>query len=69
MNHPEVATLDDQRAAAGGEGLLLHRRYVVVQNLCMTERERTIRERGEKQKDGAQGAASARAYLLWLHSV
>lgn len=33
VDHPEVATLDDQRAAGGGQGELLHRRYVVVQNL------------------------------------
>lgn len=33
MNHPEVATLDDQGTACGGQGELLHRRYVVMQNL------------------------------------
>ena len=33
MDHSEVPTLDDQRAAGGGEGQLLHRGYVVVQDL------------------------------------
>lgn len=33
MNKPEVATLDDQRAACGGQGELLHGRYMVMQNL------------------------------------
>lgn len=33
VNHPEVATLDDQRTPRGGKGELFHRRYVVMQNL------------------------------------
>lgn len=44
VNHPEVAALDDQRAAGGGEGLLLHRRYVVVQYL------HTARDGGERNR-------------------
>ena len=33
VDHAEVPALDDQRAARGGEGQLLHRGYVVVQDL------------------------------------
>lgn len=33
MNHPEVATLDDQRTACGGQRQLLHWGYVVMENL------------------------------------
>lgn len=50
VNHPEVAALDDKRAAGGGEGLFLHRCYVVVQNLH-TKEERVDQREGEKQKE------------------
>lgn len=40
MNHPEVTTLNDQWTSCGGEGELLHRGYMVVQNLQGRERER-----------------------------
>lgn len=49
MNHPEVTTLDDQRATSGGQGELLHRGYVVMQNLQTREGERQEQEE-EKQR-------------------
>lgn len=33
MNHPEVAALNEERAARRRQGQLLHRCYVVMQNL------------------------------------
>lgn len=37
VDQPEVAALDDQRAAGGGQGQLLHCGYVVVQDLQRSE--------------------------------
>ena len=39
VDHAEVPALDDQRAAGGGQGQLLHRGYVVMQDLEEGERE------------------------------
>lgn len=63
MNHPEVATLDDQRAAGGGEGQLLHRRDVVVQNLRTAEREGQSGRRERSAQTGS-GFIESREKLL-----
>lgn len=33
VNGPEIAALDEERAAAGGQGELLYRRHVVMEDL------------------------------------
>lgn len=60
MNHPKVATLDDQRAACGGQGELLHRRYMVMQNL---------HRRGEVQEQQRDRVDDVQSYLHRLNYV
>lgn len=46
MNHPEVATLNEQRAARRRQGQLLHGCYMMMQNLDR-EREKKKRNKGK----------------------
>lgn len=67
VNHPEVAALDDQRAPRGGKGQLLHRRYVVVQNLHMAERDGQLARERERQKgSSASGFSSLLIYFGFI---